>query len=107
MVLGGVTGNDAQQERFGEIDAEDRRIVMRVAVHGLSVDLDVIESGYRHAFEEVFDVTVPALTCVGVRLFIQTEVFVIERSLVRSGELFVLDEVTVEVPGLREHLPPT
>ena len=101
VALGDVTGHDAEHERFREVDAEDGGIVMGVAVQGRRFDLDVVEAGDRHTLSEILDVSVAALTGVGVRLFVKVEVAEVEGALVRARQFFVLDEVLVEAPGLR------
>ena len=74
---------------------------MGVAVQGRRFDLDIVKSGDRHALAEVLDVTVAALAGVGVRLFVKVEVAEVEGGLMRARELFVLEEVLIEGPGLR------
>ena len=73
---------------------------MGVAMQGRRLDLDVVEAGDRHALPEVLDMAVAALTGVGVRLFVDIEVAEVEGALMRARQLFVLDEVLVEGPGL-------
>ena len=96
-----VAGHDAKDERLREVDAEDDGIVMGVAMQGRGLDLDIIEARDRHALPEVFDVAVAALTGVGVWLLVDIEVAEVEGALMRARQLFVLDEVLVETPGLR------
>jgi hypothetical protein len=74
------------------------KIVMRIAVQRLRVDLDVVEAGDGHALEKILDVPVAALPRVGVRLLVKAEILVVEGSLVRSRQLLVLQEVAVEIP---------
>ena len=80
---------------------------MRIAVHRLGQHLDVIEPGHRYALEKIFDVPVSALPRIGVRLLVQAEVTEIEGGLVRTLQLLVLDEMPLEVPGLRLQRRPT
>ena len=79
---------------------------MRVAVHRLRQDLDIIEPRHRHAFEKVFDVAVAALPRVGVRLLVKAQIAVVEGGFVRPGELLVLDKVARKAPDLRRRLGP-
>ena len=106
VVFRGVAGHDPEQEGFGEIDAEDGGVVVRVPIHRLRMDRDVIEAGHGHAFEKVLDVAVAALPRVSVRLFVEAKIFEVEGRLVRSLQLLVLDEMAGEVPGLRRQLRP-
>lgn len=79
---------------------------MRIAMHRLRFDFEIIQTGDGHALLEVFDVTIATLASVGVGLLVEVEVAIIERGFVRSLQLFVLHEVAVEVPllGLRRWL---
>lgn len=103
VALGDVAGHDAEDEGFGEVDAEDGGVVMGVAMHGRRLDLDVVEAGDGNALLEVLDVAVAALAGVGVRLFVEVEVAEVEGAFVGALQLFILDEVAVEAPVLRFH----
>ena len=78
VAFGGIARNDSEDEFLGQVDSEDFRVVVGEAMHRLGVHFDVVEPGYGNAFEETFDVTVAALPRVGVRLFVEAEVFEIE-----------------------------
>ena len=106
VVLGRVPGNDTEEKRFGEIDTEDGGVVVRVAMHRLREDLDIVEPGDRYAFEKVLDMSVAALPRVGIRLLIQAEKLIVEGRLMRPRQLLVLHEIFREVPGLRRHFRP-
>ena len=99
--LGDVAGHDAEDEGFGQVDPEDGGVVVGVAMHGRRLDIDVVEAGDGHALLEVLDVAVAALAGVGVRLFVDVEIAVVEGAFVRALQLLVLHEVTVEAPVLR------
>ena len=103
VALGDVAGNDAEDERLREVDAEDLRIIVRVAMHRLCFDFEIVEASDGHALQEVFDVAVAALARIGVRLLVDVEVAEVEHLFVRALQLFVLHEVLVEVPLLRFH----
>ena len=76
---------------------------MRVAVHRLGVDFNVVKSRDRHAFQKILDVSVTALSRIRVGLFVETKVLEVEDALVRAGQFFVLPEVVGEVPRLWLH----
>ena len=103
VALCDITGDNADAERLGEIDPEDLRIIVRVPMHRLGVDLDLVETRDRYALEEVFNMSVAALSGVCVRLLVKAEEFVVEGLFMRAAEFFVLLEVLREMPGFRLH----
>ena len=73
-----IAGDKTETKRLGEVDPEDLRIVVGVAVHRPGEDFDLIQARLRNPFEEIFDVPVAALPGIRVRLFVETEEFVIK-----------------------------
>jgi hypothetical protein len=101
--LGDITGNNAQNEGLRKIDPKDRRVIVRIAIHRLGLDLEIIKARDRHPLLKVFNVTIAALARIGVGLLVEVEIAIVEYPLVRAAQLFVLHEVAVEMPTLRLH----
>jgi len=79
---------------------------MRVAVHRLRLDRDVVQTGNRYALQEVLDVAVTTLPRVGVRLLVEAKISEVERRPVGPLQFLVLHEAPVEAPALRRRRGP-
>ena len=74
---------------------------MRVAMHRLCFNFNVVETGDWDALKEIFDVGVTTLAGIGIGLLVEIEEAEVEDVSVCTLKFLVLDEVTVKTPLLR------